>query len=71
MGSGAAEATGLGFFCFVVINPCVLAANRVDFGFFCFINFPILLLAYLTDIFTPTLVVFFCLFGVSDYSVRD
>ena len=29
---------------FVVINPCVLLANRVDFGlFFCFINFSILL----------------------------
>ena len=36
---GAAEATGLGFVCFV-INPCVLSANRVNFGlFFCFINF--------------------------------
>ena len=31
MGCGAAEATGLGFVCFVV-----------DLGFFCFINFPIL-----------------------------
>ena len=40
---GAEEATGMGFVCFVVINPCVLSANRVDFGFFCFINFPILL----------------------------
>ena len=42
-GFGAAEATGLGFVCFfVVINPCVLSANRVDFGlFFCFINFQI------------------------------
>ena len=30
----AAEATGLGFVCFVVINPCVLLANRVDFGLF-------------------------------------
>ena len=29
MGCGAAP--GL---CFVVINPCVLSANRVDFGFF-------------------------------------
>ena len=35
--------TGLGFVCFVVINPRVLSANRVDFGLFCFINFPILL----------------------------
>ena len=43
MGCGAAEATGLGFVCFVVINPCVLSANRVDLVFFCFINFPILL----------------------------
>ena len=25
MGCGAAEATGLGFVCFVVINPCVLS----------------------------------------------
>ena len=34
--------TGLGFVCFVVINPHVLSANRVDLGFFfCFINFPI------------------------------
>ena len=24
----------LGFVCFVVINPCVLSANRVDLGFF-------------------------------------
>ena len=40
-GCGAAEATG--FVCFVVINPCVLSANRVDLGFFYFINFPILL----------------------------
>ena len=30
-------------FVFVVINPGVLLANRVDLGFFCFINFPILL----------------------------
>mgnify|MGYP003571761694 CR=1 FL=1 len=34
MGYGAAEATGLGFVCFVAINPCVLLANRVDLGFF-------------------------------------
>ena len=33
MGCGAAEATGLGFVCFVVINPRVLS-NRVDLGFF-------------------------------------
>ena len=32
------KATDLGFVCFVVINPCVLA-NRVDFGLFCIINF--------------------------------
>ena len=42
MGCVAAEATGLGFVCFVVINPCVLSANRVYLGFFCFINFPTL-----------------------------
>ena len=35
--------TGLGFVCFVVINPRALSANRVDLGFFCFSNFPILL----------------------------
>ena len=34
MGCGAAEATGLCFVCFVVINPRVLSANRVDFGLF-------------------------------------
>ena len=34
MGCGAAEATGLGFVCFVVINPRVLLANRVDLTFF-------------------------------------
>ena len=28
------EATDLGFVCFVVINPRVLVANRVDFGLF-------------------------------------
>ena len=38
-------ATGLGFVCVFVFNPCVLSANRVDLGFFCFINFPILLLS--------------------------
>ena len=38
MGCGAAEATGLGFVCFVVLNLRVLSANRVDFGLFCFIN---------------------------------
>ena len=42
MGCGAAEATGLGFVCFVVLNPHVLSANRVDLGFSCFIKFPIL-----------------------------
>ena len=55
---GAAEATGLGFVCFVVINSCVLSANRVDLGFFFYL---ILLIAYF----------FCCLFGVSDHSVRD
>mgnify|MGYP003571757333 CR=1 FL=1 len=34
MGCGAAEATVLGFVCFVVINPCMFSANRVDSGFF-------------------------------------
>ena len=34
MGCGFKEATGLGFVCFVIINPCVLSANRVDLGFF-------------------------------------
>ena len=37
-GHGAAEATGLGFVGFVVVNPRVLSANRVDF---CSFNFPI------------------------------
>ena len=40
MGCGAAEATGLGFVCFVVINLHVLSANRIDFGLFFFIYFP-------------------------------
>ena len=40
MGCGAAEATDLGFFCFVVMNPRVLSANRVE-RLFLFINFPI------------------------------
>ena len=40
-GMRCCRATGLGFVCFVVINPRVLSANRVDLGFFCFINFPI------------------------------
>ena len=39
MGCGAAEATGLGVVCFVVINLRVLSANRVDSGLFN--NFPI------------------------------
>ena len=43
MRCGAAEPIGLGVVCFVVINPCVLSANRVDLGFFYFINSPILL----------------------------
>ena len=29
-----AESTGLGFVCFIVINLCVLSANRVDLGSF-------------------------------------
>ena len=33
MGYGAAEAAGLGPVCLVVINLCVLSANRVDLGF--------------------------------------
>ena len=37
MGCGAAKATGLGFVCYVVINPRV-SANRVDLGS-CFMNF--------------------------------
>ena len=40
MECGAAEATGLGFVCFVVSNPRVLSANRVVLGFSCFINYP-------------------------------
>ena len=37
MGCSAAEATGLGFVCFVVINPLMLsAADRVDFWLFLF-----------------------------------
>ena len=39
MECGATEASGLGFVCFVVINPHVLSANRVDFGLFCFVSF--------------------------------
>ena len=39
MECGAAEATGLGFVCFVVINPRVLSANRVYFGLFSFFFF--------------------------------
>ena len=40
MGCGVAEATGLGFFfCFFVINPFVLSANRVDFFFILFYKF--------------------------------
>ena len=42
IGCGAAEATGLGFVCVVVLNPRVLSASRVDLGFFSFINVPIL-----------------------------
>ena len=40
-GCGAAEATGLGFVCFVVINPCVLSANSVDLDFFVSLIVPI------------------------------
>ena len=39
MGCGGAEAIGLGFVCFVVINPRVLSANRVDLSSFSFIIF--------------------------------
>ena len=39
MECSAVEATGLGFVCFVVINPGVLSANRVDFGLFLFHKF--------------------------------
>ena len=39
MECGAAEATGLNFVCFVVINPRVLSANRVNFGLFLFHKF--------------------------------
>ena len=42
MGCSTVKATGLVFVCFVVLNPCVLLVNRVDFGLFCFMNFPIL-----------------------------
>ena len=35
------EATGPGFVCYVVINPCVLSANRVDLGLF-FISYILL-----------------------------
>ena len=35
----AAKATGLGFVCFVVINPCVLSTNRVGFGLLFFHKF--------------------------------
>ena len=31
--SHASEATGLGFVCFVVINPCVLSANKLIWAF--------------------------------------
>ena len=36
MGCGAAEATGLGFVCFVVINP---RAQPIGFGFFFFVKY--------------------------------
>ena len=38
IGCGAAEATDLGFSCFVVINPRVLSAYRVDFGLLFFVS---------------------------------
>ena len=31
----------MGFIVFVVINPRLLSANRVDFGYFGFISYPI------------------------------
>ena len=34
MGCGAAEATGLGFVCFVVINPRVLSSKVLILGLF-------------------------------------
>mgnify|MGYP003571732062 CR=1 FL=1 len=40
VGCGASEATGPGFVCFVVFNPRVLQANRVDLGLFWFIPRP-------------------------------
>ena len=40
MGCGAAEVAGLGFVCFVVINPRVLTANKVGFLFHKFSNLP-------------------------------
>ena len=39
----AAEATGLGFVCFVGINPVCCQPAELILGFFSFINFPILL----------------------------
>ena len=61
MGCGTAEATGLGFVCFVVINACVLSANRVDFGLFCFKNCPILSnpSPYLIDMIMPIVTPFY------------
>ena len=42
MGCGAAEANGLGFVCFVILNPRVLL-DKVDLAvFFLFHLFPIL-----------------------------
>ena len=34
MECGAEEVTGLGFICFVFVNPRVLSATKVDLGFF-------------------------------------
>ena len=38
MGCGAALATGLGFVCFVVINPCVLPATELIWASFLFVS---------------------------------
>ena len=48
MGCGAAEATGLGFVCFVVINPGVLSPRELiqAFLFHKFSNFNPLLTPY-------------------------
>mgnify|MGYP003571757801 CR=1 FL=1 len=85
-----AESTGLGSVCFVVINACVLSANRVDFLFHKLSNFDravvggtlqrlawacfcccIFVIWLLSSCLLCLLLLVFCLFGVSDYSVRD